>query len=274
MGLKENGLVIRDLAIILLTHGHLDHVGLLQRIAEESRAEIYAHPYVVEQYGAYRKGVEENLRFLETTMRCFGVPEDLVARVLAERLIYQALAGPVDIQHPVADGETVAGFIMYHVPGHSTSDVLLYDPRRRIAFTGDHLLKGVTPNPLVRRDPAGPGRAKSLLEYQRSLRRTRDLDIERCYPGHGAPFGEHHKVIDSVLHRHERRTDETRDLIRAEPLTPYALAVRLFSNVDHRALHLVLSVAIGHLDVLESRGEALAEERDGVLYYSLAGSTR
>jgi glyoxylase-like metal-dependent hydrolase (beta-lactamase superfamily II) len=265
--LQENGLRVGDIGRVLLTHGHLDHAGLLARIVKDSGAEAYAHPYVIEQYRSYKEGIEDSERFLAGVMRRFGMPEEGIQRVWEARSGYASLADQVEIQHAVRDGESAAGFTVHYVPGHSATDVLYYDPRRRIVFSGDHLLRGVSPNPLIRKPREAETRPKSLVEYQQSLRRTYDLDIDLCYPGHGEPFPNHRLVINGLLERHERRTRNTLALLGSHVLTPYQLMRLLFPKIDVRMAHLGLSVAIGHLEVLEERNEVVAEERDGVLYY-------
>lgn len=265
--LRENGLRVSDIGRVLLTHGHLDHVGLLAHIVKESGAETYAHPYVVRQYHSYKEGIEENERYLAGVMRRFGAPEEGIQRLREARSGYASLAEQVDITHAVRDGESVAGFTVYCVPGHSAADVLYYDPRRRIVFSGDHLLRNISPNPLIRKPREGETRPNSLVQYQQSLRRTYDLDVDLCYPGHGEPFSNHRRVIDALLERHERRTRETLALLGNQVLTPHQLMLLLFPNIDEKMLHLGLSVAIGHLEILEDRNQAVVEERDGVVYY-------
>lgn len=267
--LQENGLSIKDIGRVLLTHGHLDHVGLLQEIVEDSGAEVYAHPYVVEQYRYYEQGIDDGVAFLEDIMRRFGVPEEQIEQILAVRSVFNTLASPMDIRCAVADCENIGGFVACYVPGHSAADVIYFDPQRRVAFTGDHVLRNVSPNPLLRKPRPGQERPRSLVEYQHSLRRTYALDIDVCYAGHGEPFGNHRKVIDGLLERHERRTGEIRAMLEGRSMTPHEVSMALFPKIDIRMLHMGLSVAIGHLDVLEERGDVLAEERDGIVYYRL-----
>jgi len=43
-GLKQHGLTARDIRRVLLTHAHVDHMGLAAWVREESGAEIWLHP--------------------------------------------------------------------------------------------------------------------------------------------------------------------------------------------------------------------------------------
>ena len=272
--LADHALAPRDIQIVLLTHGHLDHVGLVSRLIQESGAQTYAHPDVVTQYAAYQHEVEVGQQFFHDVLIEFGAPAPAVGEIMKFRSVFNVLGDTFTIDHALADGETVGGLQTHYVPGHSASDTLFYWPGRRAAFTGDHVLKGISPNPLLRRASRDSMmRAHSLVEYQRSLRFTRSLDIDTCYPGHGSPFGEHRAVIDGLLERHERRTRKVRRLLAQKPMTPYEIVMRIFPKITSHSLHFALSVAIGHLDVLEDRGEARMENLDGVVVYRLAGET-
>ena len=270
--LAEHSLTPRDIKVVLLTHGHLDHVGLVPRLIQESGAQTYAHPDVVAQYAAYDHEIEIGQQFFHDVLLQFGAPARAVDEVMQFRSVFNVLGDTFKIDHALADGETAGGLEAHYVPGHSASDTLFYCPSRRAAFTGDHVLKGISPNPLLRRASRDSmTRARSLVEYQRSLRFTRSLDIDTCYPGHGSPFGEHRAVIDGLLERHERRTRDVRRLLAEKPMTPYEIVMRIFPRITSHSLHFALSVAIGHLDVLDERGEARMENVNGVVVYRLAG---
>jgi glyoxylase-like metal-dependent hydrolase (beta-lactamase superfamily II) len=171
----------------------------------------------------------------------------------------------------VDDGDEARGLTTYHVPGHSPSDTLFVDHSSGIAFTGDHILKGVSPNPLIRRPRPGQPRPKSLLEYRASLSRTRGLDLRVCYPGHGEAIRNHREVIDRILHRQDRRTAQVRELLADGDLTPFQLSAELFPELDPAHTYFGLSVAIGHLEILEQDNQAVSELRDGVLYFTQRG---
>lgn len=274
-GLSEHGLAPRDLKVILLTHGHLDHIGLMPRLIDESNAESYAHPSVVEQYAFYDRELDEGQQFFHDLMLELGVPAAAVDEVMQFRSVFHTLGSTFRIDHALDEGQAVAGLETHFVPGHSASDTLFYSAERRAAFTGDHVLKGISPNPLLRRASRGAtARARSLVEYQRSLRHTHSLDIQTCYPGHGSPFAEHRAVIDGLLDRHERRTREVLSLLTEGPMTPYDIVRRIFPKIANPSLHFALSVAVGHLDVLEDRGEVRGAMRDGVSVYRLAMEAR
>jgi glyoxylase-like metal-dependent hydrolase (beta-lactamase superfamily II) len=265
--LAEHGLTVKDIEIILVTHGHLDHMGLLGRLLDETNAQAYAHPHALERSRRYDEAHDLNVEFYVQTMRESGTPEDLIKAFEAVQVHHANYGAPAEIQNAVHDGDTVAGFRVYHVPGHSPSDVLYVDPRRKLAFTGDHVLKGITPNPILRRPEPGQRRAKSLIEYVESLRRTHALDLDVCYPGHGSPITDHRAIIDDLFERTETRTARILDFLEARPMTPYEVTAALFPKIDPKQFMLGLSLAIGHLELLAERDVVQCTLRDGVTYY-------
>ncbi|MCX5758728.1 MAG: MBL fold metallo-hydrolase, partial [Candidatus Hydrogenedentes bacterium] len=196
-----------------------------------------------------------------------GVPPDVVERIRALRVTYESLVETINIDHELRDGDEVAGLRALYVPGHSASDILFHDPVRRVAFAGDHVLKGVSPSPLIRRPRPGEQKVRTLLEYRQSLQRTRALDFDICYPGHGSPFGNYREIIDTLLQRQERFTRYVYTLLEAGPFTPHQLMGMLFPRVALDTLHFGLSSVLGHLEILEDRGMAAADECEGVLFF-------
>lgn len=256
-GLAECGVAPADLERILLTHGHVDHMGLLGRLLEASEAETYAHPLVAEQSLEPDETEELALDHKRALMAELGVPQDLAEACLEAMGGFRAYREEAVVGCAVDDGQRVGPYTAVHVPGHSATDTLFVDSTAGIAFTGDHLLKDVQPVPLLRR-PNHPGeeRPRSLVQFHASLRRTQALDLQVCYPGHGAPIEDYRGLIERQLERHERKLLQVRAYLEEGPATPYDIARRMFPKLDAPRLYFGLSVAAGMLEVLEERGLA------------------
>ncbi|MCP4641623.1 MAG: MBL fold metallo-hydrolase [bacterium] len=267
--LAREGVAVSDIGVILLTHGHIDHMGLLAKLHEESGADVYAHPLVARQYGHLDEEGTAQERFLTETLTEFGAPTDVVEIVVGESKNFRTYGSNLDFTHPVHDGDIVEGFSVYHVPGHSPSDTLFVDETSRVAFSGDHILEAINPNPLLRRPRDGGPRPKSLPEYRASLRRTRALNLDICYPGHGDPIRDAKGVVDRLLAQQDRRSERVRTLLVDGMATPYEVCRGLYPDLAHELVYLGLSVAIGHLEILEEEGMAVAHLDQGVLRYQL-----
>jgi len=267
--LRQQGLQISDIEVILVTHGHVDHIGQLSRLLDESGAHACAHGSVVPHTHDAIDNEARSREFLLQTFREFGVPEEIVQLVHKVRDSFKGMSGTPQIHKSLKEGDKILDLGVFHVPGHSSSDTLFVNTVHRFAFTGDHVLKGVNPTPLIRRDHSTGGRVRSMLEYELSLARTRALDLEVMYPGHGQVINSPKEVIDRILLRQERRTRKVHERLKTGPATPHEVSVDLFPELPPEHTFLALSTAIGHLDLLEHSGAACARFVDGVYSYSV-----
>ena len=271
-GLKAHGLVPGDVDAVIITHGHLDHVGNLARFMAASNAVTYAHPIAVTRLLRHEDDAEEAKRFVFEIMIELGAPEPISREVAERRDSIRSFSEVVAVNHSIEDSSEVLGLRALHVPGHSPSDTLFVDEALGVAIGGDHVLTVTNPNPLIRRPEPGQQREKSLVEYQRSLRRTRELGLNRLWPGHGGVIANPTAAIDGILTRHERRCRRLQEaLTEFGPSTPFDLVQRLHPRLDVYFTDLGLSSVLGHLEVLEERGEVLLEPRNGVIEARLAG---
>jgi glyoxylase-like metal-dependent hydrolase (beta-lactamase superfamily II) len=266
-GLAEHNVAVSDIEAILITHGHVDHMGMLGRLQEESGAASYAHAYVADRLRDFEESERQTHDFALEALGSFGAPDDIVEASTHIRNAMNAYTTPVPIDNAFDDGDKVFAFTVHHVPGHSPSDCLFVNTPSASAITGDHVLDGITPNPLIRRPRRGETRARSLVEYRRSLMHTRALDLAVCYPGHGGPILDHRAVIDQILRRQDIRTEKVRAILAEGETTVYDLCQKLFNALDLSRMYLALSAAVGHLELLEEEGGAISENRGGIIYY-------
>jgi glyoxylase-like metal-dependent hydrolase (beta-lactamase superfamily II) len=268
-GLADTGVTIRDIERAILTHHHIDHSGLLQRIVEESDCVTYAHPNAVleSRLGDGEEGDVERKAFYIALQAELGVPEPERYQSMEHWDDYKYMIDHYEIDHVLRDEATAGPFQVFHVPGHSATDMLIVDEAEGFSFVGDHLLETFNPNPLMRRPAPGRQRARALVEYQASLHRSRELPLGRCCPGHGAPFDDYVSVANGILEQHEVKNKRLLKRIGPEGITPYQATKMLYPRLKLPNLYLGLSVAVGQLELLEERGMMRSEARDGVRWY-------
>jgi hypothetical protein len=92
------------------------------------------------------------------------------------------------------------------------------------------------------------------------------------YPGHGAPFLGHRKLIKARRAFHAGRAAKLLGFLADGPATVYALSRRLFPDLVGVDLFLGLSETLGHLDLLEDRGQVRVQRAGRVLEYAAIGS--
>jgi glyoxylase-like metal-dependent hydrolase (beta-lactamase superfamily II) len=268
---------IEDLERILVTHQHVDHLGLVGIVARRSGADVCALDLLVpvmEQYGAHSDADDDMVAAL---MLRHGIAGDVVSALRAVSRSFRAWGAGAAVSRPLADGAELpfAGRTLQvlHRPGHSPSDTLFWDAERALLIGGDHLLGHISSNPLISRALGGrsgdpeTGRPPALLHYMRSLRETRAMPVATVLPGHGEPVTDHVALIDERLDMHERRARKIRALIAEAPLTAYEIAQRLWGKVALTQAFLTLSEVLGHTDLLLERGEIREAELGGVIRF-------
>jgi glyoxylase-like metal-dependent hydrolase (beta-lactamase superfamily II) len=262
---------VEDLGRIVITHQHIDHIGLVQILADRSGAEVCALDRLAPWLADYRGRMDGDDAFAEAIMLRHGIPTDVAIALRAVTGQFRAWGASATVTRPLADGDELpfAGraWRVHHRPGHSPSDTVFHDEASGELVGGDHLIKHISSNPLIARplDGGTPGeRPHALVTYLASLRATRAMDLSVVLPGHGDPVEDHRALIDERFVMHERRKDKLHGLIAQRPRTAYELAQELWGNVAVTQAYLTLSEVLGHVDLLVGDGRAAEEVDDGV----------
>jgi glyoxylase-like metal-dependent hydrolase (beta-lactamase superfamily II) len=163
---------------VILSHAHADHRGGASRL----EAPIFCHPD--ERPGAEGDGwAKDGFDFSQIA--------NPIARALTPRVLREMDGGPLAIAGEVTDGDTVAGFSVLHLPGHTPGQVGLWRQSDRLAIISDTVfvwnpfsiagLPGQVrlPPPAIRPDDAAA---------RASLRRIAALDPATVWLGHYGPI--------------------------------------------------------------------------------------
>jgi glyoxylase-like metal-dependent hydrolase (beta-lactamase superfamily II) len=265
--LSELGRSIADLELVILTHQHIDHLGLVEIIADRSGADVAAIDVVVPFVENFGEDIEADDRFAASLMLRHGIPEDVVVALRSVSRSFRAWGAKAEVTRPLKDGEEL-GFgdrvlEVQHRPGHSPSDTVFWDAEREILICADHLIAHISSNPLISRPLDGSEeRPHALLIYMDSLRRTRELPARILLPGHGEPITDHRALIDERFALHRRRAEKIHGLIAERPMSAYEIAQELWGNVAVTQAFLTLSEVLGHIDLLAADGR-VREVADG-----------
>jgi hydroxyacylglutathione hydrolase len=166
----EKVIPLDHLKTVILSHGHMDHVGVASHIQEKTGASIAIH-IADAQY------VEEPWTAFLTLYDSFGITKQNFEE-------FQSMAGdkPVKVTRPLHDSDTVkVGSVelqIHHTPGHSPGSICIYEPKSKMMFTGDALIPSEWyPNTL--------GVFQDAVKYIQSLTRLSEMEIDTLCPGHG-----------------------------------------------------------------------------------------
>lgn len=170
------GLEPASIKAIVLTHGHLDHVGNLFWARGFSGAPVYAHR-------AEQAHIDGTYSFAGAARWCGRL----------ERIGYDVLNyRPARITQFIVDGDRLpfwGGLKVIHLPGHTEGHCGFYSERHSVLFSGDlfasYFFKVHLPPPILNSKP-------ELIRG--SLRKARSIGAEYIVP-------QHYDVLDGRLHR-------------------------------------------------------------------------
>jgi glyoxylase-like metal-dependent hydrolase (beta-lactamase superfamily II) len=268
-GLAELGHTREEIELVVLTHQHIDHLGLVALVAERSDAEVAAIDVAVPFVENYSEEAQKDDEFARSVMLRHGIPPDVVSALSAVSQAFRAWGARADVTRVLRDGDELAfrdrTLHVHHRPGHSPTDTIFHDRERRLLLSADHLLGHISSNPLITRPTGGSEeRPQALVTYLRSLEQTREMDIELVLPGHGDPISDHRKLIDERFALHRRRADKIHRLIAAAPRSAYEIAQELWGNIAVTQAYLTLSEVLGHVDLLLNDGRVKEVQRGGL----------
>jgi glyoxylase-like metal-dependent hydrolase (beta-lactamase superfamily II) len=271
--LGEHGHAIGDIELILITHNHLDHIGLTEIVVEHSGAEVAALGAAAQRLADYEGEAERDDQLAVGLMLSSGIPEEIALALQSVSSTFRGWGGPVNVTRELADGELLdLGDRKLEVlfrPGHSPMDTVFWDAERKLGFVGDHLLPHISSNPIIARPLDGsPGRTRSLANYLDSFKKTRELpEGAILFPGHGEPIDDHRSLIDTRFASTERRKEKLLRLLADGPRSGYELAQSMWGNIAVTQAFLTLSEVIGHMDLLEAEGRVREVDDSGVIRF-------
>jgi glyoxylase-like metal-dependent hydrolase (beta-lactamase superfamily II) len=160
------------------------------------------------------------------------------------------------------DGEEVTAseilLKVIYTPGHTVGSICLFEPNSKVLFTGDTIIKHISPNPIVeprRKDLRNPG-YQSLAAYLGTLDRLKSLELDFVFPGHGEYLTDLREIIQTYNTHHEDRMNLIWIALKKEPSPVYNLINEVFPYIPEDHIFLGISEIISHLEILMRQGRA------------------
>ncbi|MDE5411784.1 MBL fold metallo-hydrolase [Alkalihalobacterium chitinilyticum] len=266
--LEKNNFHLHDITEILLTHHHIDHVGLVNQITEKHSVPVYAHPLSIPRLKRDNEFLKMRVDFFEQLYRemdCGDQGEKQVQYLKAslEKNDNQKLAADIT---PIQGGMRLFDFSIIEVPGHAPDQIAFVDEARKWCFAGDQLIKHISSNAIVEPDLEG-NRIQSLIDYKKSLTAFRDLNVDLVFSGHGELIDNSKQLIEARLEKMVIKSQKIKKLIKDGISTGNAVAQHLYERHYEKQFPLVMSEITGHLDALEAEGQIGKRFKSGVWFY-------
>lgn len=253
--IEANGAGVHELATIVHTHCHSDHIGGTHALRAASNVKTAMHPIEA----AWLRAGERRLTWLDY-------------------LDQHATFFPVDRELNEGDSLQVGELTLsvFHTPGHSPGGIALYCPEERVIFSGDAVWLG----DMGAVNVAIHGRA-AFFHARASLDKLAALDARAIFPGHGPPIfdvaANFHRVRDRLdgfianpkkmamhaLKQYFIFSLMLKDGIPAAELLSYISRIPAFIDYSERYLDTEPVALLGRiLDELSARGHIVL--RDGI----------
>lgn len=265
--LRAAGLVISDIARVILTHTHEDHCGLARIIQAESGARVHVHQWEHQNISNARHN-----RVNQELVARTGVPAKELERMAAQYEWVRQFADSVDDLESYGDGAEflfASGALRaIHTPGHTPGSCCLYREANRTLVTGDTILKSIKPNPILSPDPLDPARRfPSLGEYLVSLARIRRFAPTLLLTAHGDEIDDYEEHFHRLVRLIDDRLNRVIRLVPAAGITAWEMSLQLFPRVEPSERFLAVSETIANLDLAVAEGRLQVEKSTAVDYF-------
>jgi len=276
--LRSAGFDLNDIERIIITHGHIDHFGLAASIREAAGHTINCFIHAEDMWRISSKDFHREMwgKEMKQFMTMVDMPEEEIQKVRNHFSSFRELADPLNDVLPMEDGDEFIGdgysLTVIHTPGHSPGTCCLYESRQKVLFSGDHIIRHITPNPFIEinrthlRDP----HYQSLKAYFQSLDKLIGLDVRFVFPGHGEYIGDLLGIISTYREHHRDRMDLVWNALKKQSRPIYHLIDDVFPFVPENDVFLAVSEIFVHLEILINEGRAaLIDPGPPALYQAL-----
>lgn len=274
--LKFSGEDVKNFDLILLSHMHIDHIGGAVHLRSKYGTPVGMGKGDIDLMNRIRSDPDWFEKSYTSQLRENGMPESLIGKSLKEAPVMKEISyyQKFEVDQKLDSTYKISGktdIRIIDVPGHSPGSMCVYLPEEKIIFTGDHILKDITPN-----ISKYIGIRDSLGSYMSSLQKLSKLKTDYVLPGHGQSFASLGDRVSELISHHKTRMHEISG-IADNWYSSYEIARRMrwskgrdMDSMNSMEKIFAIGEATSHLERLEEEGTVRSVEKEGVRLYRTA----
>jgi glyoxylase-like metal-dependent hydrolase (beta-lactamase superfamily II) len=250
-----------DIRRILISHGHIDHIGGLPELLRHMPAEVAVHPLDRRAIVAPREHTVVGFSRLDAFLQRAGVDTARRVNLLKISPYSGRLAEGVPVGRTLEDGEELDGLRIIHTPGHSPGHVCI--GVGNVLLSADHVLSRTLPHQWVESATAYTG----LGHYLESLDKVQRMaGFEIALAAHEQVIHDVSRRIDAIAATHQRRLERVLELVRAAsgPMTLYEIVLQSYPELTGFRAVLAFTDIGSRVEYLHQRGQLTVANLDEV----------
>ena len=279
--LKFSGFGFKDITVIAATHAHPDHFGLVDKLKQMSGAKVALSDIEAKFIDSRYAKTDALLKQVKQLLASNGVPEAELTELAESSMAIKQFTSVVKPDIILKDGDkiTVASseFKIMLTPGHSPGHICLYEPRRKLFFSGDHILPDIFPH--VGFHPQSG--ANPLADFFKSLESLANLDVNFIFPGHGSVFSGFKLRLGELHYYQEQRQRDIMRIIESDTKSAYQIATEIpwmpaaesvsFKKLSAFDKRLAVMETLAQLKLLVSESKAQKVVKENIDLYWAGG---
>ncbi len=259
---------------ILLTHGHVDHVGLVANFVKErahthdNPTEVWIHEKDAETLVDYESYMEHYMSSIMKLIAASGVPknETMILAQGGRTELFKSIGESVPTVQSFRDGASfktgIGEVSAIWVPGHSPGSVCFVCEEQQVIFSGDHILGDISSNPSISFDDS---EKIGMLTYLESLDRMSSNEGYIALPGHREPILDIKTRINELRSEYNDKIQVAADSLTSTPQTVYEISRLVYGDYQIGSLVLALAESYDLLRILEGKHQAKLIDHNGVI---------
>ncbi len=250
-GTFGENIAIQNIERILVTHGHIDHLGGLASLYDMTHAQIGVHALDLRVVTHYEERVIISTKDVRAYLEKAGVSPNRRQQLIEMYGFAKKFPRSVPVTFTLDPQQPIDGMQFIHTPGHCPGQVciLIGD----VLLSADHVLAKTTPH----QSPESIAAYTGLGHYLDALDKVQKMrGIRLTLGGHETPIDDVYTRIDEIRASHQRKLERVRQAIRTtQPCTISDISKIVYPEKHGYEVLLALEEIGAHVEYLYQHGE-------------------